>query len=676
MSIQNYLNQIKNAVFGKDVRQSIYDAIKQCYEDASINHDNANMEVKLARGSHDTLNERFTSVEENIKTTNEQLDNKTNKGDISVSDINKNKGLLDETYFTDEFKAQFIENTQPINATPKDYSITQQKMVIPYVEAKQSKNLFDKNTVTLNKYVDYLTGNLLDSELHCVSDYIPIIPNSEYRISGDNEQIAFYNETKEYVTGFVNSQITVTPNNAYFIRITLYKTKINELQLEKGSEITPYVPYYLTLDTDKIVEPIPLDKLSGKVAVLNVGKNLFNKDTVKDGCYINYTTGGEITLLNYSASEFIEVEENMKYTISGTIEQLACYDEFKKYIKGWKNANEFNNDITPSNCKYIRLTVRNTELDKVQFEKGNLTSYESYGKYLDFNYIGKTNLEKIKNYIEGVNNIITVGVGKEYVNLRTALESITDSSENNTYTVLIHEGEYDIMSYYTDDEINNSSFIGLIKPPYVDLVGVGDNEKIILKGELTSNFPSTTRTRVSTLATKGTGKLENLTVSAKHLRYAVHDDYNYTGLVRECINCVFIKYSSSGHPQAYGSGVWSGHKHIFEDCIFISEEGIAYSVHNNKGFTVKASVELISCKFNSSVGENALRFGSMGSGTKDTIKLIGCESNKKALFFEEQSNGVGCDFEVKGYGNDIFDITVTGTTSKTITNTNGFIKTV
>ena len=79
MSIQNYLNQIKSAVFGKDVRQSIHDAIKQCYDDASIDHDNANMEVKLARGSHDTLNERFTSVEENIKNNSEQLDNIENK---------------------------------------------------------------------------------------------------------------------------------------------------------------------------------------------------------------------------------------------------------------------------------------------------------------------------------------------------------------------------------------------------------------------------------------------------------------------------------------------------------------------------------------------------------------------------------------------------------------------
>lgn len=83
MSIQNYLNQIKSAVFGKDVRQSIHDAIKQCYDDASIDHDNANMEVKLARGSHDTLNERFTSVEENIKNNSEQLDTKAEQSEVN-----------------------------------------------------------------------------------------------------------------------------------------------------------------------------------------------------------------------------------------------------------------------------------------------------------------------------------------------------------------------------------------------------------------------------------------------------------------------------------------------------------------------------------------------------------------------------------------------------------------
>ena len=79
-NIQNYLNQIKTAVFGKDVRESIHDAIKQCYDDASINHDNANMEVKLARGSHNTLNDRLDENEKNQENLSSQLDSKTNLG--------------------------------------------------------------------------------------------------------------------------------------------------------------------------------------------------------------------------------------------------------------------------------------------------------------------------------------------------------------------------------------------------------------------------------------------------------------------------------------------------------------------------------------------------------------------------------------------------------------------
>ena len=31
--IQTYLNKIKNAIYGKDVRQAIHDGIRQCYED-------------------------------------------------------------------------------------------------------------------------------------------------------------------------------------------------------------------------------------------------------------------------------------------------------------------------------------------------------------------------------------------------------------------------------------------------------------------------------------------------------------------------------------------------------------------------------------------------------------------------------------------------------------------
>ncbi len=77
-NITNYLNKIKTAVYGKDVRGAIHDAIKQVYDDASVNHDNANMEVKMARGTHNTLNDRLDKSDEIQAQTNAQLSQNNN----------------------------------------------------------------------------------------------------------------------------------------------------------------------------------------------------------------------------------------------------------------------------------------------------------------------------------------------------------------------------------------------------------------------------------------------------------------------------------------------------------------------------------------------------------------------------------------------------------------------
>ena len=452
------------------------------------------------------------------------------------------------------------------------------------------------------------------------------------------------------------------------------------------------VKYQGTGVEDESITDIKINPNSN-IVLRKIGRNLLDMAKITEGYYINYANGKAVANANYCISEFIDILPK-EMTLSNfntttiSIEQLAFYTENETYISGLSNSG-VTGSVTftpPQNARKIRLTINNKTKGYIMLEYGNTkTTYEDYYSVIEVSMLEKGKLdssyldENLRNSLNTLTKkrivVKSDGTG-DYANLRLALEGITDSNIYNQYEVLIHEGEYDIMSYYSESEINTTSFIGLIKPPFVDLIGVGNAEKVVLKGELTPSYPSTTRTRVSTLVTYGTGKLKNLVVTAKHLRYAVHDDYNYTDLERVVDKCKFIKYNSSGYEQAYGSGVFSGHKHKFIDCEFHSETGNAYSVHNNKNFTTPANIELIGCKFTTDLGQSALRFGSMGSGTKDIVKLIGCESNKKALFFEEQSNGVGCDFEVKGYGNDIFDISVTGTTSKTITNNNGFIKTV
>lgn len=85
-NIQNELNNIKNAIYGKDVRNSIHDAIKTCYDDASVNNDNANMEVKLARGTHNTLNDRLCEVDEKQNSISSQLEQIKNNFDLNILD--------------------------------------------------------------------------------------------------------------------------------------------------------------------------------------------------------------------------------------------------------------------------------------------------------------------------------------------------------------------------------------------------------------------------------------------------------------------------------------------------------------------------------------------------------------------------------------------------------------
>ena len=63
MSIQEHLNKIRTAIKGSEVRESIAKGIETAYDDAS-EKDNANMEVKMARGTNPNLNTRLNKMGE------------------------------------------------------------------------------------------------------------------------------------------------------------------------------------------------------------------------------------------------------------------------------------------------------------------------------------------------------------------------------------------------------------------------------------------------------------------------------------------------------------------------------------------------------------------------------------------------------------------------------------
>ena len=252
MSIQNYLNQIKSAVFGKDVRQSIHDAIKQCYDDASIDHDNANMEVKLARGSHDTLNERFTSVEENIKNNSEQLEQKTQQ--LENSKATKQE-LAIERKRIDTF------TSLPQGSTIGDAEIIDGRNTFFGTTANNIGESIRKQMNAIYNGIYYLdmewelgemdssngeTGNTLNPTQIRTKDFIsiPINVDIKFELSENyNYFILKYNENKIYqgYEGIYTSGTNIFNTNCPYIKIAManhnYDTNVN---IEMGSNLKSY----------------------------------------------------------------------------------------------------------------------------------------------------------------------------------------------------------------------------------------------------------------------------------------------------------------------------------------------------------------------------------------------------------------------------------------------------
>lgn len=404
-------------------------------------------------------------------------------------------------------------------------------------------------------------------------------------------------------------------------------------------------------------------------------KNLINTENIIDGYYVDYSTGQIKTLEGYSVTDFERIKGGEVCTLSlqfddksMALEQLAFYDINENYISGlpmtgYKGSAQIE---SPSNAVWIRLTLRTQYKNYYQLEYGsNKTSLEEYRLEIDEEAIPKSITDKLLR-IPKV-NVITVKQDDtgDFNNLRIAIESITDANANNLYQVNIHPGIYDVMSYFTSDEINNTGFIGLIKPNYVSLIGVGNCDEIILNGELDDTYSSTTMKRVSTLVTYGEGELRNLTVKAKNLRYAVHDDYQFENTTLKTENCKFLKYKSdvfTDYPQPYGGGLFSGMKRKFKKCYFFTDSSsYPFSFHNNVGLTSPVEIEIEDCQFEGVGTTTSICFLSMGSGTKDKVKMKGCRLNGAKILLKENIAGVGCDFELTGYSNDKvpYDFTVT-----------------
>ena len=193
-------------------------------------------------------------------------------------------------------------STTPITQTDYEpYGVMPSPNFPSEIESVKGKNLFDINTATLNSCFKWADGTYSTENLSVASDFIKIEKGKSY-ISKYKMQIILFNENKEYIgyynntTGQYNGFTISTDSECNYVKVSFRSssnnnvdfTTIGDIQLEKGTVATDYLPY-------------------NTIQIKNTGKNLLN-------IFENYTSGQSIT----SNGITYKINEDGTITANGT----------------------------------------------------------------------------------------------------------------------------------------------------------------------------------------------------------------------------------------------------------------------------------------------------------------------------------------------------------------------
>ena len=423
-----------------------------------------------------------------------------------------------------------------------------------------------------------------------------------------------------------------------------------------------YVPHYVADPNPVVVTATIRGEISaltyGKIDAAGryrrkvpTGEDIFTSEGFTSGYILSNGTGGTTANPNYGYTDYIDVEGN-SFTLDGISGNgfSVVYDENKSPLGSGAISLFFDKDDRPDGTKYIRFNVYLTSLPSVK-----MNVYETVW----VTYI--TPSQVIGGYTD-----ITVGTGKQFTSVVEAVEYANGiASDYNTVNVYIYPGTYNIIEEYDLSE-QVSSWNGLTLADHVNLIGVGSPDKVVLSGELPTDITSYAfdRNNVSTLNFWKNNSIKNLTITAKNMRYCLHNEdgkvYAVENAVETIENCVFIYYENDtgivSSRVPVGIGAAAGRKTTFRNCVFDNQSAngnYPLLLHNNTNAEKYCEWIFESCDF---IGGtmNSLKLSSAGSGQTEIVNIIGCRLPNN-LRFDRQNvyTGTVCEYKVFGHGNAI-----------------------
>ena len=321
------------------------------------------------------------------------------KGDVSVLDIDKNKGKFDSTYFSSDFLKDL--NDGVINATELlPESVTEAELVDKAVTPNKtsfihvSRNLIDENQSDLNRRVT-ADGTEADSSNN-LSSFIRIDPNTQYSFFGV-DSLAYYDASKKFITfstvySLDNPVQKMTPFNVYYMKVNYYTQSSGKVIVNKGSTIIPYEKFYrrlvnVDIDGGQALEnnSIGGSKLKDdsigveKTSFINTSSNLFNPDEQLSG-YSILSTGVLQKDSRYDAIFIENVNSGEVYTVQ-PFDRVVFFREDGSLLSLREQAikDEGFTFSVPDGTHKIGLHKNRVREEKPQINKGSkLLPYEDF----------------------------------------------------------------------------------------------------------------------------------------------------------------------------------------------------------------------------------------------------------------------------------------------------------
>src|SRR5699024_3767015 len=212
------------------VRESIAKGIETAYNDASEKHDNANMEVKLARGTNPNLNTRLNKMDEVDKQTATQMAEKVGGGKLAtLNDL-------------DEETLNFIHDGTggpvSIESVPKDFSVTPTKTDFIVKETTLiGDNILNPDEFEHGGYYRISNGEWIDDPNYVTSGLIRVekVPIQYY---GKNvSDVYIYRADGSYIgKGYVEKFGFEANDEEIYIRARMLASEVNKATIEAHDE--------------------------------------------------------------------------------------------------------------------------------------------------------------------------------------------------------------------------------------------------------------------------------------------------------------------------------------------------------------------------------------------------------------------------------------------------------